>query len=92
MPLESAIILSILSGLIPLILGRFKYLIDKKRTLVVVKVLILIFILSFGFLMGMVGILYFWVGFTGENTLIIALISYALLLMLIPVKTHHSDK
>ena len=87
MRLESAIILSLLTAILTLIIPKFKYLIEKKSSVGKVKILILILIPSFSFLMGIVGLLYFLIGFTGEDTFMIALSSYALVLMLIPVKT-----
>ena len=92
MTLESAIILSILTAVISLIMPKFTYLIDKKGRLGFVKILIFLLVPSFIFIMGIVSISYFLVGFTGENTLMIALSSYALLLMLIPVKTNNTKK
>ncbi|MHA1131560.1 MAG: hypothetical protein ACTSRC_21465 [Candidatus Helarchaeota archaeon] len=87
MNLENALIISMLIAMLTLILTKFKYLVDKKRNGLIFKNLILFIVPSFGYLIGIVGIFYFWQGYSGEITFIIALSSYALLLLLIPVKT-----
>ena len=87
MKIENALILSMLTAIISLTITKFKYLIDKKKKIEIFKNIILLIVPSFGFILGIASILYFWVGFTGEITFTITLSSYALLLMLIPVKT-----
>lgn len=87
MKLENALILSMLIAMITLIITKFKYLVDRKRNGSIFKNLIVLIIPSFCYLIGIVGIFYFWLGYAGEITFIIALCSYAFLLLLIPVKT-----